>query len=79
MYRRATSSYRMPILVIELKWNKSAETALDQIRKKHYPEVLKGRNEQILLVGISYDKDDPEKKHSCIIEEQDGYSTLSPI
>ena len=59
----------MPILVIELKWNKSAKTALDQIRNKHYPDVLKGRDEQILLVGISYDKDDPEKKHSCVIEE----------
>lgn len=31
----------MPIMIIELKWNKSAETALDQIRKKHYPEVEK--------------------------------------
>ena len=59
----------MPILVIELKWNKTAETALDQIRRKHYPDVLKNRDEQILLVGISYDKDDPDKKHSCIIEE----------
>lgn len=59
----------MPILVIELKWNKTAETALDQIRTRHYPDVLKDRDEQILLVGISYDKDDPEKKHSCVIEE----------
>ena len=59
----------MPIMVIELKWNRSAETALDQIRRKHYPDVLEGRDEQILLVGISYDKDDPEKKHSCVIEE----------
>ena len=59
----------MPILVIELKWNKTAETALDQIRRKHYPDVLQNRDEQILLVGISYDKDDPDKKHTCIIEE----------
>ena len=59
----------MPIMVIELKWNKTAETALDQIRNKHYPDVLKDRNEQILLVGISYDRDDPQKKHTCVIEE----------
>ena len=59
----------MPILVIELKWDKSAETALDQIRRKDYPAVLKDRNEPIFLVGISYDKDDADKKHSCVIEE----------
>ena len=59
----------MPIMVVELKWNKDAETALDQIHKKHYPDVLKDREEPIFLVGVSYDRDDPEKKHSCIIEE----------
>ncbi|WP_034484537.1 PD-(D/E)XK nuclease domain-containing protein [Butyrivibrio fibrisolvens] len=47
--------------VVELKWNESVQTALDQIRKRKYPDKLKDRGEGILLVGISYDKDDKEK------------------
>ena len=57
-----------PALIIELKWDKSAQTALDQIRDRHYPDVLKNYHEEILLVGISYDKEDAEKKHHCVIE-----------
>ncbi len=57
-----------PILVIELKWDDTAETAIDQIRKRNYPEKLKDRNEDIILVGVSYDKDDRGKKHHCKIE-----------
>lgn len=57
-----------PILVVELKWDESAETALNQIRNRKYPDKLKDRGEDILLVGISYDKDDKEKKHHCKIE-----------
>lgn len=58
-----------PVLVVELKWNKSAEGAVGQILKKHYPDVLKDYGSEILLVGISYDKDAPagEKKHECKI------------
>lgn len=59
-----------PALVIELKWNRSAEGAIDQIRKKNYPEALKDFGSEIILVGISYDKDAPagERKHRCRIE-----------
>lgn len=58
-----------PALVIELKWNKTAEGAIDQILKKKYPDVLKGFGSEIMLVGINYDKDAPagEHKHSCKI------------
>ena len=58
-----------PVLVIELKWNKSADGAIDQILAKHYPEVLKDYGSEIILVGINYDKDSPseEKKHTCKI------------
>ena len=55
-----------PPMVIELKWDQSAETAIRQIRDRNYPERLKGF-EKILLVGISYCKD--SKKHECSIEE----------
>ena len=59
-----------PALVVELKWNKSAEGAIDQIMKKKYPDALKDYGSEIVLVGINYDKDaEPgNRKHSCRIE-----------
>ena len=58
-----------PALVIELKWNQSAEGAIEQILNKKYPDALKGYGSDILLVGINYDKNAPagERKHSCKI------------
>ena len=56
-----------PALVIELKWNQSAETAIMQIRQKNYPDPIKCYAGKILMVGINYDKD--TKHHQCIIEE----------
>ena len=58
-----------PALVVELKWNESAEGAVEQILNKKYPESLKGFGSEILLVGISYDKETPggDKKHYCRI------------
>ncbi len=56
-----------PALVIELKWNKSAQTAIEQIKEKHYCDSIKEYTGNILLVGINYDKD--SKKHTCLIEE----------
>lgn len=60
-----------PALVIELKWNKNKDGAIDQILKKQYPDVLKNYGSRILLVGINYDKDAPagERKHTCRIME----------
>lgn len=60
-----------PTLIIELKWNKSAAGAIDQIKARKYPEVLKDYGSNILLVGINYDKDAPagERKHTCRIEK----------
>lgn len=56
-----------PALVVELKWNKSAHTALQQIKDKKYPESLLKYTGNILLVGINYDK--KSKAHECVIEE----------
>ena len=56
-----------PALVVELKWNKSAETAINQIKEKKYAESLADYAGNILLVGINYDK--KTKEHSCKIEE----------
>lgn len=56
-----------PALLVKLKWNKNAETAIQQIRDKKYPESLLQYTGKILLVGISYDK--KSKEHLCEIEE----------
>lgn len=57
----------MPILLIELKWNKTEDGAISQIKKNRYPQALKDYGGDILLVGISYDV--KNKKHSCRIEK----------
>jgi hypothetical protein len=54
-------------MVIELKYNKTVEAAIAQIKNKNYPAALSDYKGKILLVGIDYDKD--SKKHSCRIEE----------
>ena len=58
-----------PALIVELKWKQDADTAIEQILRKKYPDVLKNFGTKILLVGISYDKDaaDQSKKHTCKI------------
>lgn len=56
-----------PALLIELKWDQSAETAIRQIKEKGYADTLKNYAGNILLVGINYDK--KNKCHQCVIEE----------
>ena len=56
-----------PALLVELKWNKNAKTALQQIKDKNYPASLLDYTGNVLLVGISYDK--KSKVHQCEIEE----------
>ena len=55
-----------PPMVVELKWNKTADAAIAQIKNKKYPDAIKGYD-NILLVGINYDKD--SKEHECVIEK----------
>lgn len=62
---RANAGNR-PAMIIELKYNQSAETALKQIKEKRYQGALSGYQGKILLVGINYDS---EKHHTCMIEE----------
>lgn len=56
-----------PALVVELKWNKSANTAIRQIKEKRYPDALKDYHGNLLLVGVNYSK--KTRKHSCKIEQ----------
>ena len=53
-------------LLIELKFDKSAQTAITQIKEKNYLQFFKDYKGEVLLVGINYSKD--TKTHQCIIE-----------
>ncbi len=70
-----------PAIIIELKYNKAVDTAIDQIHRKQYPakvaqylnlplsnnnSQLSTLNSHLLLVGITYDRD--TKQHQCRIE-----------
>ena len=57
----------MPALIVELKWNKSAQAAIQQIKDKCYFESVRTYTGDILLVGINYDK--KTKMHACVIED----------
>lgn len=57
----------LPALIVELKWDKSAKSAISQIKNKNYVEALADYAGKILLVGINYDKE--TKEHQCTIEK----------
>ncbi|SFK46906.1 PD-(D/E)XK nuclease superfamily protein [Lachnospiraceae bacterium KH1T2] len=63
-----------PAMLIELKWNKDAQTAIKQIHRQKYPESLQKYKGNLILVGINYDSevnhnDINFKHHSCSIEK----------
>ena len=57
----------IPAMIIELKNNKSAESAINQIKEKKYDDLLEHYRGDLLFVGINYDPD--TKEHQCRIEE----------
>ena len=61
----------LPVLIVELKWNQSGESALEQIKDRRYPAAFKSYRSDILLVGISYDREAAagKRKHQCRIEK----------
>lgn len=56
-----------PALVVELKWDKTAEGAISQIKRNKYCHSLSDYHGNLLLVGINYDK--KSREHHCAIEE----------
>ncbi len=59
-----------PAILIELKYNQSADTAIRQIKENRYDGALRSYQGNLLLVGIIYNKDGKEKKrHTCVIEK----------
>ena len=59
-----------PAIVLELKYNKDADTAISQIKRKQYPDKVAQYTNKLLLVGINYDKE--QKTHECRIEKFQG-------
>ena len=58
-----------PALVVELKWDQSAEGAISQIKERECCRSLEEYQGDILLVGVNYNK--KTKKHECVIEEDE--------
>ena len=56
-----------PAMVVELKYNKDADSAIKQIKDKKYPAGFENYLDNLLLVGVNYDKN--TKVHECVIEK----------
>ncbi|MCD8130786.1 MAG: ATP-binding protein [Lachnospiraceae bacterium] len=63
-----------PAMIVELKYDKTADTAIQQIKDRRYQGALKDYGGELLLVGINYDKADENKRHTCLIEKWGYYS-----
>ena len=57
-----------PAIVVELKWDKSAQGAIAQIKNKEYPKKLQRFSREIILLGINYNKDAKDIKYEVEIE-----------
>lgn len=68
-----------PALVIELKYDKSVSSAVQQIKERSYTQALEGYAGEILLVAVNYDKDNPNKPHSCVIEKAEMAASEVPV
>lgn len=68
-----------PALVVELKYDKSARTAIRQIKDRQYTQALEDYAGEILLVGIGYDKDNADKLHSCVIERWESQTCADTV
>lgn len=58
---------QVPALIVELKWDKTKEDAVEQMKEKKYVKALKDFQGEVLLVGINYNH--TTREHSCLIEK----------
>ncbi|MCD8028322.1 MAG: hypothetical protein LUF02_06605, partial [Erysipelotrichaceae bacterium] len=57
-------------MIVELKWNKNVDHAINQINDRNYPKAFEHYQDNLLLVGISYESDSRSKdykQHVCKI------------
>ena len=64
----------IPAILVELKYEKDAESAITQIHRQKYPDRLEHYRGNLILVGISYTRETKNdllsfKHHSCRIEK----------
>ena len=52
---------------MELKYDKTAQSAISQIKEKNYTQSFRDYRGEVLLVGINCDRE--SKTHQCIIEK----------
>ena len=60
---------RQPLILIEFKYDDSAEEAIKQIKEKEYFKRYAGQYRNIILVGVNYST--ITKDHQCLIERLD--------
>ena len=58
---------RQPLILIEFKYDGSAEEAIAQIKKQEYCKRYTGQFKNIIIVGINYST--KTKDHQCLIEK----------
>ena len=58
---------RQPLILIEFKYDDSAEEAIKQIKEKEYFKRYAGQYRNIILVGINFST--KTKDHQCLIEK----------
>ena len=59
-----------PAIVLELKYDKNADGAIEQIHRRQYPDKVVQYTSDLLLVGTNYDR--AAKAHECKIERIGG-------
>ena len=59
-----------PAIVLELKYNRDADSAIAQIHRRQYPAKVAQHSSDLLLVGVNYDRE--TKTHECLIEHWQG-------
>lgn len=59
----------IPAIIVELKNNKSAQGAINQIKERRYDDTLSHYRGNLLFVGIHYDE--ATKRHDCVIEKME--------
>ena len=55
-----------PAIIIELKYDKAVDSAIEQIKRKQYPAKVAQYADDLMLVGITYERE--TKQHRCRIE-----------
>ena len=58
--------YDKPAMIVELKWDQDVKTAITQIKEKKYPKALDRYQDNLLIIGITYNRE--SKEHICHIE-----------